>query len=241
VIKIARTELTEKIEQAIYKETSIRAIFGCFEVTLGWYGKGRVDYITMDTKDIFRCYEIKISKSDFHSEHGHNFIGHYNYYVMPKELFEEVKDEIPKEIGVYGSYECRDNMCLTLLKKPKKQELKIEMDILKNSMIRSLSREVTKFYNTCDEKYINKLNKRIVKLEKSYKEMESRRIETSNELFFIKDKIENPSDYLPKSRINRLKLQLERKLKVIDDNEYLKEIINELEIMLKQGGDYSGF
>jgi hypothetical protein len=237
VIKIAKTELTEKIEQTIYKETSIRAIFGCFEVTLGWYGKGRVDYMTMDTKDIFRCYEIKISKSDFHSEHGHNFVGHYNYYVMPKELYEQIKDEIPKEIGVYGSYECRDNICLTLLKKPKKRELKVEMDILKNSMIRSLSREVTKFYNTCDEKYINKLKKRIVKLEKSYKEMESRRIEASNELFFIKDKIENPSDYLPKSRINRIKLVCERRLKQNEDNKELEEVINDLEILLKENGE----
>jgi hypothetical protein len=71
--------------------------------------------------------------------------------------------------------------------------------------------------------------------------MESRRIEASNELFFIKDKLENPSDYLPKSRINRLKLQLERKLKAPIEDEYLKEIINELEIMLKQGGEYGGF
>lgn len=240
MIKVAKTELTEKIEQAIYKETIGKAL-GCFEVTIGWFGKGRVDYMTMDFKDIFRCYEVKISKSDFHSEHGHNFVGNYNYYVMPKELYIEVKDEVPKEIGVYGSYEYKDRILLELLKKPKKQELKVEMDILKNSMIRSLSREVTKFYNTCDEKYINKLKKRIDKLEKSYKESENRRIESSNELFFIKDKLENPSDYLPKSRINRLKLQLERKIKSDGNDEYLQEVINELGIMLKQGGEYSGF
>lgn len=234
MIKIAKTELTERIEQALYKETIGKAL-GCFEVTLGWYGKGRVDYMTMDFKDIFRCYEVKISKSDFHSEHGHNFVGHYNYYVMPKELYEDVKDEIPKEIGVYSSYEYKDNVSLELLKKAKKQELKVEMDILKNSMIRSLSREVTKFYNTCDEKYINKLNKRIVKLEKSYKEIEFKRIDASNELFFIKDKIENPSDYLPKSRINRLKLICERRLKQNEDNTELKEVINDLEILLREG------
>jgi hypothetical protein len=128
-----------------------------------------------------------------------------------------------------------------LLKKPKKQELKVEMDILKNSMIRSLSREVTKLYNTCDEKYINKLKKRIDKLEKSYKEMETRKIEASNELFFIKDKLENPNDYLPKSRINRMKILLERKIKQNGSNKELEEIINELEIMLKQGGEYNGF
>ena len=52
------------------------------------------------------CFEIKISKSDFKSKHGHNFVGNYNYYVIPKELFEKVKDLVPDEIGVilYGGH-----------------------------------------------------------------------------------------------------------------------------------------
>ena len=45
------------------------------------------------------CFEIKVSKADFHSNHGHNFIGNLNYYVMPLELYKEVADEIPSEIG----------------------------------------------------------------------------------------------------------------------------------------------
>lgn len=46
------------------------------------------------------CYEIKVSKSDFHSSNGHNFVGNANYYVMPKELYLQVKDEIPEHVGV---------------------------------------------------------------------------------------------------------------------------------------------
>lgn len=45
------------------------------------------------------CFEIKISKADFHSRNGHNFIGNLNYYVMPYELYKTVKDEIPEDIG----------------------------------------------------------------------------------------------------------------------------------------------
>ena len=45
------------------------------------------------------CFEIKISKADFHSKNGHNFIGNLNYYVMPFNLYKEVKDEIPEHIG----------------------------------------------------------------------------------------------------------------------------------------------
>ena len=45
------------------------------------------------------CFEIKVTKSDFHSKHGHNFVGNLNYYVMPYQLYKEVKDEIPEGIG----------------------------------------------------------------------------------------------------------------------------------------------
>lgn len=242
MIKIAKTELTKQLEELIISTTSKKGVFQCLEVTIGFGGNERVDFMTMDTKDMFRCYEVKISKSDFHSKCKNSFVGNYNYYVMPQELYEVVKGEILNHIGVYVSNVNENGVLyIRLIKNPKKQKLKVEIDVLKNSMIRSLSREAEKFYKTSDEKYINKLKKRIDKLEKSYKEMESRRIEASNELFYIKDKLENPSDYLPKSRINRLKLQLERKLKITGENKDLEQIINELEIMLKQGGEYSGF
>ena len=45
------------------------------------------------------CFEIKISKTDFHSNHGHNFVGNLNYYVMPYELYKEVRSEVPDDIG----------------------------------------------------------------------------------------------------------------------------------------------
>lgn len=37
----------------------------------------------------------------FHSKNGHNFLGDYNYYVMPEEVYEQVKKEIPYQVGVY--------------------------------------------------------------------------------------------------------------------------------------------
>jgi len=62
-----KTEETNKLEKEIYNATSNRSTFGCFEVTIGWYGKERVDYMTYNTKGEFRCYEIKVSLSDFKS------------------------------------------------------------------------------------------------------------------------------------------------------------------------------
>lgn len=52
-------------------------------------------------KGDFYCYEVKSSVEDFHSKNGHNFIGDYNYYIMPEEVFEKVKNEIPYYVGVY--------------------------------------------------------------------------------------------------------------------------------------------
>lgn len=51
-------------------------------------------------KGDFYCYEVKSSVEDFHSKNGHNFIGDFNYYIMPEEVFEEVKNEIPYKVGV---------------------------------------------------------------------------------------------------------------------------------------------
>ena len=135
---LPKKELTKELEIAIANETS--KWFGCPEVTIGWYGKQRVDFMTMDCKEIFRCYEIKISKADFKSKHGHNFVGHFNYYVVPKELYESIKDEVPKEIGVY----IWNGKCLSLVKRPKMKELEVDISILKNSMIRSLYRDTSK-------------------------------------------------------------------------------------------------
>lgn len=157
---MAKTDLTKEIEKALRIETS--KWFGCPEVTIGWYGKQRVDFMTMDSKDVFRCYEIKISKSDFKSKHGHNFVGHFNYYVLPKELYESIENEVPKEIGVYiwnGKY-------LSLVKRAKRKELEVDISILKNSMIRSLYRDSCKIIASENVEEMNRLKSRLAKEEK---------------------------------------------------------------------------
>ena len=52
-------------------------------------------------KGDFYCYEIKSSVEDFQSKNGHNFLGDFNYYVMPRAVYEAVKDRLPYGIGVY--------------------------------------------------------------------------------------------------------------------------------------------
>lgn len=142
-------------------------------MTVGWYGKERVDYITYDTNGIWRCYEVKVSKSDFYSKCKKTFIGHYNYYVMPKALYEEVKQDIPNEIGIY----CGEQ----LIKRAKKQALKVDEKILKDSIIRSLAREFQKQYKSGDVSVLEYKDRQIRRLEternnyrKKYQELQNR-------------------------------------------------------------------
>ena len=81
---MGKTEETLQLEKSIFRATKKTGVFGCFEVTIGFFGRERVDYMTYDTKGIFRYYEIKTSVSDFRSKSKNTFCGHYNYYVLTK-------------------------------------------------------------------------------------------------------------------------------------------------------------
>lgn len=145
---MGKTDLTLQLEKDIHKHTARLGLVGCFEVSIGKGGNERVDYITFDTKNIVRCYEIKVSKSDFYSSAKKTFIGHYNYYVMPKELFDIVEKDIPKHIGVYcGS---QDGKYYGVIKNPQKQELSVDLDIIKTSMMFGLYREAKKGWDYKD-------------------------------------------------------------------------------------------
>lgn len=109
-----RKEVTKTISDLLEKYLDPHndtRIYWAKEVTFD-YATGhavRVDYMKFKPvnntvsgieKGDFYCYEVKSSVEDFHSKNGHNFIGDYNYYVMPREVFEIVKKEIPWQVGV---------------------------------------------------------------------------------------------------------------------------------------------
>lgn len=177
---MAKTDLTKKLERSLWRATNKTGVFGCFEVTIGFGGNERVDYLTYDTKGIWRCYEIKTSKEDFYSKAAKTFVGHYNYFVMPEDLYEEVKKDIPKHIGVHnGSW---------VISNPRKRELSIDEQILKDSLIRSLYREQEKFIQTCDSNYINRLNREINRLRNETRINNNKAIRYNNAIYEICDK-----------------------------------------------------
>ena len=104
-------------------------------------------------KGDFYCYEVKSSVEDFHSKNGHNFLGDYNYYVMPVEVYEQVKKEIPYHVGVYvpdGMHYRSDWYNLKAIKKAKRQDRSRPVSEMLLMMFRSAAREGRK-ENVCKD------------------------------------------------------------------------------------------
>lgn len=69
---MVKSKLTLELEDKLRTMSIRRRIYGCEEVTIGFYKDGHgdeiVDFCTMDSNGIIRCYEIKISMNDLKSK-----------------------------------------------------------------------------------------------------------------------------------------------------------------------------
>lgn len=154
-----KTKLTLAMEKTLYETCVEAGAVAVEEVTIP-DNKGIVDtlsYQRLPNGTVeWRCYELKVTKSDFHSKAKLSFIGNYNYFVLPLSLYMELKTEIPKEIGVlsYQPYDA-DQLAnatepvlapgyLTVEKKPSYQVLQLDEGALTTSLLYSLAREVRK-------------------------------------------------------------------------------------------------
>lgn len=165
---MAKCQETLDIEETLRKDTKFKRIYGCEEVTIGFYNNGHgneiVDFMTMDSKGIIKCYEIKVTIQDFKSDSKKSWYGNYNYLVVGKELWDRYKDYIientPKHIGIIGA-------SLKSYRKCKKQEIsQTQSEMLKESLIRSMYYKMLKYYNASDLNEMKRLNKVIYKLKK---------------------------------------------------------------------------
>lgn len=96
-------------------------------------------------KGDFYCYEVKSSVEDFHSKNGHNFIGEYNYYVMPQEVYMEVAKEIPYYVGVFvpaGKHHSGEWYNLQSVKKARKRDRSRPIAEMLLMMFRSCARDM---------------------------------------------------------------------------------------------------
>lgn len=155
--------LSELTEKRINPKNDPR-IYWAKEITFDYAtGHGvRVDYMKFEPKNNtvsgiekgdFYCYEIKSCIEDFHSKHGHNFIGDFNYYIMPKEVYAAVSIEIPHYVGVFVPSDLSDGALmhafapLMSVKKAKRRDRDRPVSEMLLMMFRSAARDRAKQSN----------------------------------------------------------------------------------------------
>ena len=146
-----RPEITAALSAALEKKINPYndpRIYWAKEVTLDYSTNhaARVDYMRFKPvnnsvsgieKGDFYCYEIKSCSEDFHSGHGLNFFGDYNYLVMPEKVYAAVSLEIPHYVGVYVP----EGAELTCIKKAKRHDRTKPVSEMLLMMFRSAARE----------------------------------------------------------------------------------------------------
>lgn len=151
---MTRPEITAKLSAMIEKKINPHndpRIYWAKEVTFDYSTDHavRVDYMRfvpvnnsvsgIEKGDCY-CYEIKSSVEDFRSGHGLNFIGDYNYLVMPTYVCAAVSLEIPHYVGIYVP-EAND---LTCIKKAKRRNRTRPVSEILLMMFRSANRDYRK-------------------------------------------------------------------------------------------------
>lgn len=68
--------------------------------------------VERDIAHYISCFEIKVTVNDFYSKNSHNFVGDLNYYVMLPEVYDNVRDDIPENVGVIIANIKEDNVRL---------------------------------------------------------------------------------------------------------------------------------
>ena len=157
--KAITKQLSELLKQYIDPHNDAR-VYYAREVTFdyGLQSMVRVDFMEFRPRNntvsgiesgVFYAYEVKSSVDDFHSKYGHNFIADYNYYVMPQDVYEKIKQEIPQYVGVLMPVvEQSQHTRLHVVRAAKRHDRKrpcVEMLLM---MFRSAHRDILKIETT---------------------------------------------------------------------------------------------
>ena len=156
-MEVGRKEITKRLslltEKYINPHNDPR-IYWAREVTFDYATTHsvRVDYMKFKPlnntvggieKGDFYCFEVKSCVDDFKSKNGHNFIGDFNYYVMPLTVYEEVKDLIPYNVGVFTEETDRIGQSyLTCTKKARRKDRERPVSEMLLMMFRSARRDL---------------------------------------------------------------------------------------------------
>lgn len=175
-----KTKETLVLENALDKVSREKREYGCEEVTIGFHNEGLgdeiVDFMTMDAKEVFRCYEIKVTLSDLKTDNKKSFYGDYNYLVVSESLYAKHptwENYIPPYCGILSGEK------LTVRKQAKKKEIDDKTrSMLKDSLLRSVFWKYENYKDAKDLSLIKDLKKELdeVKQELQQTKRENERI-----------------------------------------------------------------
>lgn len=175
-----KTKETLVLENALDKTSREKREYGCEEVTIGFHNEGLgdeiVDFMTMDAKEVFRCYEIKVTLSDLKTDNKKSFYGDYNYLVVSESLYAKHptwENYIPPYCGILSGEK------LTVRKQAKKKEIDDKTrGMLKDSLLRSVFWKYENYKDAKDLSMMKDLKKELdeVKQELQQTKRENERI-----------------------------------------------------------------
>lgn len=193
---MAKRKETLDIEEHLRYMTKKCGIYGCEEITIGFchngHGNEIVDFCTMDSHGILKCYEIKVTLSDLKSKAKKSWYGHYNYLAVTEELYYKICDELDKYIPPYVGVIIPSTITpwsngMTVVKSAHKQNLNTEQGVmLKESMVRSMYYKIGKYRNASDVERMSELQSKYRKAERESKKY----YEESKQFSYIISKIE---------------------------------------------------
>lgn len=207
---MAKRKETIALENMLTYDTRKKRIYGCEEVTIGFYrdglGNEHVDFMTFDGKESIKCYEIKVTMEDLKSHAKKSFYGHYNYLVVTSELYKKIKDSninlenygIPSWVGIMVGYYSIDSDSKSIYwcdfeskRKAKKQNISdAQFDMLRASLIRTLYWKMDKYKSTADGTSLKQAKKEASKYKKDFENERERRRVVSNGIYRMSHMIE---------------------------------------------------
>lgn len=167
-----KTKETLLLENALNEQSKKAREYGCEEVTIGFksdgHGEEIVDYLTMDSRNVFKCYEIKVTLSDLKTENKKSFYGDYNYLVVSKSLYARNpvwSNYIPPYCGILVGEE------LTVKRQAKKKSITEETrEMLKDSLLRSVFWKYENYKDAKDLSQYRSLQKQLQQKEEELEE-----------------------------------------------------------------------
>jgi len=142
------------LEKALEERCVKKREYGSKEVTIGFkhggHGDEIVDFMTVDSDSVIRCYELKVTLQDLRSEAKKSWYGDYNYLVVSDALLARSPswgNYIPPYVGILAGTSLKS--CRNAKKKVISEDVR---QMCRDSLIRTLFWKMEEYRSAQDLK-----------------------------------------------------------------------------------------